>query len=47
MKTIDLQIGKLEHQFGTAAGRPQLLLDGVQGRLGTGRRSGHVHSDPR
>ena len=26
MKTIDRRIGKLEHQFGTAAGKPQLLL---------------------
>jgi hypothetical protein len=26
MKTIDLRIGKLDHQFGTAAGKPQYLL---------------------
>jgi hypothetical protein len=26
MKTIDRRIGKLHHQFGTAAGKPQYLL---------------------
>jgi len=26
MKTIDRRIGKLDHQFGTAAGKPQYLL---------------------